>query len=218
MHESWKKRLADDFRKPYFENIRSFVEGERRNFTVYPQPLNTFKAFEVTSFDSANVLLLGQDPYFNAGEAHGLSFSVEPGTPIPPSLRNIFKEAAEDVGLNKPTHGHLLKWAEQGVLLLNSILTVRAGQAKSHRGIGWERFTDQVIRLLNEREEPVVFVLWGRDAREKKPLIDRPQHTIIESAHPSPMSATNGFFGSKPFSKVNAALEANGQPRIDWQV
>lgn len=218
MHESWKQRLASEFRSPYFENVRTFVEEQRRNFTVYPHSSNTFKAFEVTPFESANVLILGQDPYHGAGEAHGLSFSVERGTPIPPSLRNIFKEAAEDVGFKRSNHGHLLTWAQQGVMLLNSILTVRSGQPKSHQGIGWERFTDQVIRLLNEREDPVVFVLWGRDAREKKSLIDQTRHTIIESAHPSPMSASNGFFGSRPFSRVNTALEASKKPPIDWQV
>lgn len=217
MHESWKARLVEQFKKPYFENVRTFVEEQRRNFTVYPHPTNTFRAFD-TPFDRVSVLLLGQDPYHGAGQAHGLAFSVEPDVPIPPSLRNIYKELADDVGFVPPKHGCLTKWSEQGVMLLNSTLTVRATQPGSHQGIGWERLTDYVIQLLNEREQPVVFMLWGRFARDKKALIDQPRHTIIESAHPSPMSATNGFFGSKPFSKVNAALEASGRPRIDWQV
>jgi len=215
MAESWKSRLSSEFKRPYFETLIGFVEDERRNFTVYPAPSDTFNAFKVTPFDKANVLILGQDPYHGAGQAHGLSFSVMPGIAVPPSLRNIYKELASDVGFVPPKHGHLLKWAEQGVMLLNSTLTVRAGEAGSHQGYGWERFTDQVISLLNEKETPVVFVLWGRYAREKVSLIDNPRHTIIESAHPSPMSCTK-FFGSKPFSKINAALDSAALPRIDW--
>lgn len=217
MHPSWKERLADEVKKPYFTELAEFVRKERETHTVFPPKAQVLAAFKATSYDSANVLILGQDPYHNAGQAHGLSFSVPPGVSPPPSLLNIFRELSEDVGV-KPTHGCLAPWAEQGVFLLNSVLTVRAHEPGSHRGHGWERFTDAVIRLLNDRERPVAFVLWGKYARDKKALIDTSRHTVIESAHPSPMSASTGFFGSRPFSKVNAALRAAGQPVIDWQV
>ncbi len=218
MHLSWKEQLAGEFKKDYFRQLAAFVEDERRKNVVYPGPGDIFNAFEVTPYDRANVLILGQDPYHGPGQAHGLCFSVQPGVRPPPSLLNIYKELEADVGFRSPKHGHLLHWAKQGVFLLNAVLTVRAGEPGSHQGRGWETFTDEVIRRLNAREKPVVFVLWGRYARDKKGLIDGGRHTIIESAHPSPMSADKGFFGSRPFSKVNRALEASGLPAIDWQL
>jgi len=213
---SWKKVLAKEFKKPYFRQLTEFVSDERRNHVVFPPSDDMFNAFKVTPYEKANVLILGQDPYHNAGQAHGLCFSVKPGVSSPPSLANIFKELSADVGCGVPGHGSLLRWAEQGVFLLNSVLTVRAHEPGSHQNKGWETFTDAVIAALNEREIPVVFVLWGKYARDKKPLIDGSRHTILESAHPSPLSAHQGFFGSRPFSKINTALEKSGLDPIDW--
>lgn len=215
MHDSWKQKLAAEFGKAYFEQLAEFVREERKSHVVFPAAGDVFNAYKVTPYDQANVLILGQDPYHGAGQAHGLSFSVLPGVKAPPSLQNIFKELKSDLGLPIPKQGYLAAWASQGVMLLNATLTVRAHEAGSHQGKGWETFTDETIRVLNRRATPVVFVLWGRYARDKKALIDS-RHTILESAHPSPMSASNGFFGSKPFSKVNAALKEIGSPPIDW--
>lgn len=217
MDESWKQRLAGEFQKPYFKDLVEFVREERKSHVVFPEPRDVFAAYDATPYDKANVVILGQDPYHGAGQAHGLSFSVLPNVKAPPSLQNIFKELKADLGIATPKHGLLTYWAVQGVMLLNATLTVRAHDAGSHQGKGWETFTDETIRLLNQREVPVVFVLWGRYARSKKDLIDS-RHTVIESAHPSPMSAHNGFFGSKPFSKVNAALEKRGLAPIDWAI
>lgn len=218
MHESWKTRLAEEFKKPYFRQLAEFVEAERKEHQVFPPGGDVFNAFKATPFERTNVLILGQDPYPNEGQAHGLSFSVRKGIRPPASLANIFRELSEDVGFKPPGHGNLQHWAEQGVLLLNTSLTVRAHEIGSHRNKGWETFTDAVIQLLSARETSVVFVLWGRNAREKLPLIDTQRHAVIESAHPSPQSAASGFFGSRPFSKVNAALAASGLPVIDWQL
>jgi len=216
LDSSWKQRLSGEFTKPYFKELVEFVAIERKRGPVFPPPQDTFNCFKLP-FDDVKVVILGQDPYHGAGQAHGLSFSVQPGTQLPPSLRNIFKELVEDLEIQKPKTGWLEPWCRQGVLLLNTTLTVRAHQAGSHQGQGWEQFTDEVIRTLSSREKPVIFVLWGRHARAKKDLIDS-RHTIIESAHPSPMSASSGFFGSKPFSKVNAALQQIGEAPIDWAI
>lgn len=215
MHDSWKQRLGNEFQKPYFLKLAEFVREERKQHVVFPEAGDVFNAYKLTPYDDVRVLILGQDPYHGAGQAHGLSFSVLPGVKAPPSLQNIFKELKSDLGTAIPKQGLLTYWAVQGIMLLNATLTVRAHEAGSHQGQGWEQFTDETIRLLSEREKPVVFVLWGRYARAKKDLIHS-RHTIIESAHPSPMSAANGFFGSKPFSKINAALEGYGSPPIDW--
>jgi uracil-DNA glycosylase len=214
---SWKERLTDEVKKAYFVELSDFLRKERETYTVFPAKDQVLTAFKATPFDRVKVLILGQDPYHNAGQAHGLSFSVPSGMKPPPSLVNIFKELSEDVGFKKPKDGCLMPWAEQGVFLLNATLTVRAHEPGSHQGKGWETFTDSVIRLLNQRETPIVFVLWGRYARSKRSLISD-AHVVLESAHPSPMSASNGFFGSRPFSQVNQALKVQGLSTIDWQL
>lgn len=218
MHESWKRLLADEFTQPYFKSLVDFVREERGKHVVFPPPSKVFEAFRLTPFDEVRVLVLGQDPYHRAEQAHGLSFSVPPGVETPPSLRNIFKELSEDLGCKRPSHGCLTHWAEQGVLLLNSILTVRAFTPGSHRDRGWELFTDQVIRKLNVRDKPLVFVLWGAYARKKAGLINADRRLIIESPHPSPLSAHHGFFGSCPFSQVNAGLRELGEPPVAWEL
>lgn len=218
MHPSWKEQIGSEVEKPYFQELADFLREERAQHTVFPAKDQVFTAFKVTPFDQVRVLILGQDPYHNADQAHGLSFSVLPGVKPPPSLLNIYKELASDVGCAPPKHGYLLSWAEQGVFLLNATLTVRAHSPGSHQGKGWETFTDAAISKLSARDRPLVFILWGRYAREKVSLIDTNKHLVLESAHPSPMSASNGFFGSKPFSKANAALEALGEKAIDWQL
>lgn len=215
---SWKQELSEEFRKPYFKALAAYVEKARETTTVYPPPDQVLTAFKATPFDSVKVVILGQDPYHGPGQAHGLSFSVLPGTKVPPSLDNIYRELSADVGAIRPKHGYLMSWAQQGVFLLNSILTVEQGQAGSHANIGWETFTDQVLRRLNAREQPVVFILWGSHAKSKLPLLDPQRHAIIASAHPSPLSAHLGFFGSKPFSQTNDYLHAMGEPPIDWQL
>ncbi len=205
--------------EPYFRRLEEFVERERREFEVYPAEAETFQALELTPLRKANVVLLGQDPYPGPNQAHGLCFSVKPGVPVPASLRNIFKELKSDIpGFRVPNNGHLAGWARQGVLMLNTVLTVRAGAVGSHRGKGWETFTDRVIERVNAKEDPVVFVLWGRDAQSKEPKIDASRHVVIRGAHPSPLSARHGFFGTRPFSAVNRALKAAGKPEIDWQI
>jgi uracil-DNA glycosylase len=216
--KSWSEAVGGEFEKPYFEELERFVDGERARHEVFPPEKDVFNAFELTPLDEANVLLLGQDPYHDDGQAHGLCFSVRPGVKPPPSLVNMFKELRADLGCRIPNNGYLAPWAEQGVLLLNAVLTVRAHAPNSHKGRGWETFTDAVIRTVSARESPVVFVLWGGYARKKVPLVDASRHVVIQSAHPSPLSARNGFFGSKPFSKVNAALREAGKPEIDWKL
>ena len=194
------------------------MKKERQSHTIYPPEKDIFSALELTPYKRVNVLLLGQDPYPGKNQAHGLCFSVRPGVKPPASLRNIFKELQADVGFRIPNHGYLAPWAEQGILMINAVLTVRAGEPNSHRGAGWENFTDTIISRVNEREGAVVFVLWGAYAQKKIKLIDTARHTIIKSAHPSPLSARNGFFGSRPFSAINKALRAAGKPEIDWQL
>ena len=218
MHSSWKTALTLEFEKLYFKSLISFVRQERSRSVVYPPSGQVFTAFNVTSFESVRVLILGQDPYHGPGQAHGLCFSVLPGALLPPSLQNIYKELQNDLGVPVSKTGNLVKWAQQGVFLLNSVLTVRAGEPGSHRDRGWEVFTDFVIQLLSDRDHPMVFVLWGSYARSKLSLIDKQKHVIIESAHPSPMSAHKGFFGSHPFSQVNKALKEFGGALIDWKV
>lgn len=215
VHESWKPFLRAEFEKPYFRRLGEFTAGERDRGTVYPPHDDVFNAFG-TAFDDVKVVVLGQDPYHGPGQAHGLCFSVRPGVPAPPSLRNIFKELQSDLGVEPPSHGCLDSWARRGVFLLNTTLTVRAGAAASHQGQGWEEFTDEVVRHLSAREVPLVFLLWGRPARAKCFLIDMARHAVVSAAHPSPLSASNGFFGSRPFSKANEALVRLGRPPVDW--
>ena len=214
----WNPLLREELDKPYWADLQTFVADERAHHTVYPPPPDVFAALHLTPYADVKVLLLGQDPYHGPRQAHGLCFSVQPGVPAPPSLRNIFVELRDDLGIEPPNHGCLDSWATQGVLLLNTSLTVRAGQAASHQGKGWEIFTDQVIRAVNDKPDRVVFILWGAHARKKKALVDTSRHVIIESAHPSPLSASNGFFGSKPFSRTNEALVAAGRDPIDWSI
>lgn len=214
----WAELLNAQMQEPYYVKLREFLIQEYKTQAVYPSMYDIFNALHYTPYHKTKVVILGQDPYHGPGQAHGLSFSVQPGVAPPPSLVNIFKELKEDLGCAIPNNGCLKPWAEQGVLLLNTVLTVRKKQANSHQGLGWETFTDKIITLLNEREDPLVFILWGRPAQKKKTMIDNPKHLIIASAHPSPLSAHAGFFGSKPFSKVNAFLEEHGQTPIDWQL
>ncbi|MET0323828.1 MAG: uracil-DNA glycosylase [Ilumatobacteraceae bacterium] len=214
----WNPVLRGEFAKPYWPELQAFVRTERERHTVYPPPEDVFAALHLTSYASTRVLILGQDPYHGPRQAQGLCFSVRPGVRIPPSLVNIHKEMETDLGLAPPGHGNLEAWARQGVLLLNTTLTVRAGEAASHQGHGWETFTDAVIRTVAAKEHRVVFILWGSHARRKKALVDTSRHTIIESAHPSPLSAHNGFFGSRPFSRTNDALTAAGLTPIDWSL
>ncbi len=216
--EDWRAQLADEFEKPYFQTLQQFVDEERRQHTVFPPEKDVFSALKLTPYEHANVFLLGQDPYHDNNQAHGLCFSVRPGIKPPPSLVNIFKELRSDVGFRIPNNGYLVPWAKQGMLLLNAVLTVRAHMPNSHKGHGWEIFTDAIIRAVNAREDPVVFVLWGGYAQKKRVLVDTARHTIIQSAHPSPLSANNGFFGSRPFSAINSALRAAGKPEIEWQL
>lgn len=215
---TWVHKLADELDKPYMLNLIEFVDGERAAHEVFPPREHVFSAFSLTPFDQVKVLILGQDPYHDNGQAHGLSFSVQPGVRIPPSLRNIYKELASDVGIDAPDHGHLQAWARQGVLLLNAVLTVRAHKPNSHKGKGWETFTDAVLRTLSAEREHVVFLLWGKYAQKKAKLIDQRKHTILKAHHPSPLSARNGFFGSRPFSSINEALRKAGQTEIDWRL
>lgn len=213
---SWKEKLEEEFGKPYFTELTKFVKEEYQMGAVYPHPKNIFRAFELTPFDQVKVVILGQDPYHGPGQAIGLSFAVEEDMTLPPSLRNIYKELADDLGTPVDAHGDLSRWAKQGVLLLNATLTVRARAAGSHQGKGWEAFTDAAIKALSEECEHLVFILWGNYARSKGAHIDRAKHLVIESAHPSPFSASNGFFGSKPFSKANAYLTEHGKEPVDW--
>jgi uracil-DNA glycosylase len=218
MDSSWQTVLASEFEKPYFQKLQEFLKQERQTETVFPPEEDVFSAFELTAYPEVNVLLLGQDPYHDNNQAHGLCFSVRPGIKLPASLVNIFKELKEDVGCEIPNNGYLVSWAKQGILMLNSVLTVRAHTPNSHKNKGWETFTDAVISKVNEKPEPVIFVLWGKDAQKKLKLIDTNRHKVIQSAHPSPFSARNGFFGSKPFSGINHALSDMGKPEINWQI
>ncbi len=215
---SWRAVLADEVAKPYFAELARFVAAERRTAQVFPPEDEVFAALELTPYEDVSVLLLGQDPYHDDGQAHGLCFSVRPGVPPPPSLVNIYKELQSDVGVSPPGHGYLARWAEQGVLLLNAVLTVRAHTPNSHKNHGWETFTDAVIRAVNDKRDPVVFVLWGGYAQKKSRLVDTSRHTVIQTAHPSPLSARNGFFGSRPFSKIDEALRRAGKRPIDWKL
>ncbi len=214
----WAQFLDAELQEPYYRELRQFLIGEYRSRVIYPDMYSIFNALHYTPYSAVKVVILGQDPYHERGQAHGLSFSVQPGVEPPPSLQNIFKELQTDLGCRIPNNGCLKPWAEQGVLLLNAVLTVREHNANSHQGKGWEHFTDRIIRLLNERERPIAFILWGNYARQKKRLITSPQHLIIESAHPSPLSAPRGFFGSRPFSRVNEFLKAHGETPVDWQI
>ena len=214
----WHAHLRDVVDTPEHRALLAYVAAERARGPVYPPEGEVYTALRTTPFDAVKVLLLGQDPYHGPGQAHGLAFSVRPGVPLPPSLSNMFKELQADLGVAKPSTGSLLPWAERGVLLLNAVLTVREGEANSHANQGWERFTDAVIRAVGHKEEPVVFLLWGRYAQKKKPLIDTRRHVVLEGVHPSPLSAKKGFFGSKPFSKTNQALQEKGRPPIDWSL
>lgn len=212
----WKEKLSKEFGQPYFQELTQFVKNEYSESTTYPHPKNIFRAFDLCPFEDAQVVILGQDPYHGAGQANGLCFAVNPGVRPPPSLQNIFKELESDVGHAVSHDTDLSRWAEQGVLLLNATLTVRGGQAGSHQGMGWERFTDAVIKRLNDEREHLVFILWGNYAKAKGAHIDRSKHLVIESAHPSPFSAHSGFFGSKPFSKTNEYLERWNRKQIQW--
>ena len=216
MTTDWNPLLRDQFEQPYWSELMSFVDAERDRYPVYPPRDEVFAALHYTSFKEARVVILGQDPYHGAGQAHGLCFSVRRGVPKPPSVANIHRELHDDLGLDPPDHGNLEAWAANGVLLLNTTLTVRAGEAGSHRGRGWERFTDRVIEVVSGRDTPIVFVLWGSAAREKRSMINTSRHAIVESTHPSPLSAHRGFLGSRPFSKVNSALIERGSTPIDW--
>lgn len=213
---SWEEILEEEREKAYFMKLKAFLDKEYAEHTIYPERTDIGNAFRSTPFDKVKVVILGQDPYHGEGQAHGMSFSVKPGVPIPPSLRNMFKELSDDIGCPTPTSGYLERWAEQGVLLLNTVLTVRKGEANSHKGMGWETFTDTVIKKLSERESPIIFVLWGKPAQAKKKLIDTSKHSILEAPHPSPLSAHRGFLGSKPYSKINAQLQAWGETPIDF--
>ena len=214
----WGQYLKEEMTQPYYRQLRQFLIGEYSTKQIYPDMYSIFNALHYTSYADTKVLILGQDPYHEPGQAHGLSFSVQPNVPPPPSLVNIFKELETDLGCTVPNNGCLEPWARQGVLLLNTVLTVQAHRANSHRDKGWEIFTDKIISLLNQREKPLAFILWGSPARRKKAMITNPQHFIVESPHPSPLSAYRGFFGSRPFSKVNKFLESVGEEPINWQL
>lgn len=214
---SWLPYLQEEFQTPRMRSLRDFlVDEKKRGKKIYPRGEEWFAALNLTPFSAVKVVILGQDPYHGPGQAHGLCFSVRPGVPFPPSLENIFKEMNADLGLSRPRTGCLTKWAEQGVLLLNAVLTVEDGRAASHQGKGWEQFTDKVIQSLNDHKENLVFVLWGAYAQKKGAFIDRARHLVIESPHPSPLSAHRGFFGTKPFSRINAYLRSKGAGEIDW--
>lgn len=218
LKNSWNDYLKDEFNKDYYLNLRRFLINEYKSRTIYPDKYDIFNALHYTDYNDVKVVILGQDPYHGPNQAHGLSFSVKPGVRIPPSILNIYKEINNDLGCFIPNNGYLKKWSDQGVLLLNTVLTVRAGEANSHKNIGWENFTDKVISILNERNDPIVFILWGRNAQNKQKLINNPIHFIVKSTHPSPLSAHRGFFGSKPFSKTNNFLTSINKKPIDWQI
>lgn len=214
----WDALLADEIKKDYYLRLREFLKQEYSTRRIYPPMNDIFNALRRTSYSDVKAVILGQDPYHGAGQAHGMCFSVKKGTPPPPSLQNIFKELKSDLGIDPPSHGELTAWADSGVLLLNTVLTVREGMANSHRGMGWEQFTDRIIELLNQREKPMVFLLWGGNARSKARLITNPNHLVLQCAHPSPLSAYNGFFGCRHFSKTNTFLEQHGIAPINWKL
>jgi uracil-DNA glycosylase len=219
LEPGWKAALSEEFGKPYMAKLKAFLQDRKANGArVFPKGGEYFRALDLTPLDKVRVVIIGQDPYHGEGQAHGLSFSVRPGVRIPPSLANIYKELQADLGIAPARHGFLEHWARQGVLLLNAVLTVEMGQAAAHQGKGWELFTDAVIRAVNDQPHPVVFILWGAYAQKKAAFVDTSRHLVIRSAHPSPLSAHNGFLGSRPFSKANAFLEANGREPIDWQL
>ena len=218
INNDWLDVLKGEFRKPYYKKLFETVTEEYRTHQVFPPADDIFNAFHLTPLSEVKVVIFGQDPYHGDGQAHGLCFSVKPDVQIPPSLVNIYQELHDDLGCTIPKHGYLTKWAKQGVLMLNTVLTVRAHQANSHRGIGWEEFTDAAIKVLNEQDRPIVFILWGRPAQMKKRMLNNPKHLILEAPHPSPLSSYRGFFGSKPFSQANQFLEAHGVKGIDWQI
>lgn len=214
---TWNEILSEEMQKEYYQELEAFVQKRRAEVRVFPEKKNVFNALELTPFESVKVVILGQDPYHGFGQAHGLSFSVQKGTPLPPSLKNIYKELQEDIGGELSVEGDLSHWAKQGVLLLNTVLTVEEGNANSHKGIGWEILTNRLIESLNELKHPVIFILWGKPAQDKEKLITNPNHIILKAPHPSPLSAYRGFFGSKPFSKVNDILIQQGQTPICWK-
>lgn len=214
----WLKELEPEFHKPYYKKLFEFVKTEYNTTQVFPPADDIFNAFHLTPLNEVKVVILGQDPYHNVGQAHGLCFSVKPEVDIPPSLVNIYKELQADLGCYIPNNGYLVKWARQGILMLNTVLTVRAHMANSHRGKGWEEFTDAAILALNKQDRPIVFILWGRPAQMKEKMLNNPNHLILKAAHPSPLSAHNGFFGSRPFSQTNRFLEQHGLDPIDWQI
>lgn len=218
IHNEWQEVLKDEFEAPYYEKLRQFLKKEYQEQVIFPEMNHIWEAFEWTPYDKVKVVILGQDPYHGPNQAHGLSFSVQPTIKTPPSLVNIYKELQSDLGIPPVNHGYLKSWADQGVLLLNTVLTVRNGQANSHRGQGWETLTDAVIKKLNERATPIVFILWGKPSISKLKLIDTTRHAVITAPHPSPLSAYRGFFGSKPFSKTNEALIKFGETPINWQL
>lgn len=218
LKNDWAPILEGEFKKAYYQQLRKSLKQEYQTRVIYPDQNDIFNALHFTSFNDTKVVIIGQDPYHGPGQAHGLSFSVKPEVKIPPSLQNIYKELHTDLGCYIPDNGYLVKWAKQGVLMLNAVLTVRAGIPNSHKGLGWEIFTDKVIETLNQRETPVVFILWGKFAQQKQQLITSPRHFIIKSPHPSPFSANRGFFGSSPFSRTNAILREIGREEIDWQI
>ncbi|MGN1196630.1 MAG: uracil-DNA glycosylase [Acetatifactor sp.] len=218
IENDWLTELGQEFHKPYYKNLYQFVLKEYNTTRIFPPSDDIFNAFHLTPLSQVKVVIIGQDPYHNEGQAHGLCFSVKPGVDVPPSLVNIYKELKDDLGCYIPNNGYLVKWAKQGVLMLNTVLTVRAHMANSHRGKGWEEFTDAAIRALNKQDRPIVYILWGRPAQTKEKMLNNPRHLILKAPHPSPLSAYNGFFGSKPFSQTNRFLEENGIPPIDWQI
>lgn len=218
LENDWLEALEPEFHKPYYKNLYEFVKNEYNTKQVFPPSQDIFNAFHFTPLSQVKVVIIGQDPYHNDGQAHGLCFSVRPDVEIPPSLVNIYKELQDDCGCDIPDNGYLVKWAKQGVLMLNTVLTVQAHMANSHQGKGWEEFTDAAIRALNKQNRPIVFILWGKPAQTKKKMLNNPNHLILEAPHPSPLSAYRGFFGSKPFSKTNRFLQEHGETPIDWQI
>ncbi|PGZ94579.1 uracil-DNA glycosylase [Bacillus sp. AFS029533] len=218
LSSNWREKLKLEFEKPYFKDLLQFLEKEYKEQTIYPAKEHLFQALNECSYEDCKVVIIGQDPYHQPGQAHGLSFSVLPGVKIPPSLRNIYKELNSDLGIEIPTSGYLIKWAKQGILLLNTVLTVREGEPNSHKNKGWELFTNTILSELNKQDRPIIFVLWGKHAQAKEELITNNHHVILKSHHPSPLSASRGFFGSKPFSQINQKLVELQLEPIDWSV
>lgn len=218
LHNDWQNFLSEEFEKPYYQSLRNFLLSEYQTHQIFPDKNDIFNALHYTALADVKVVLIGQDPYHDDNQAHGLAFSVKPTQKIPPSLVNIYKELHDDIGCPVPSHGYLKKWADQGVLLLNTVLTVRAHEANSHQGKGWEQFTDAIIRILNAQDRPIVYFLWGKPAQKKKSMLTHPKHLILEAPHPSPLSCYRGFYGSKPFSRANVFLTSHGIPEIDWSI